>query len=190
MSASEEPAEIFVGGSKIRHRVEVLGRELAECLGAIGAVEPLLVAPLDGGVVFAADLSRALPLAHTLELVEPVPYAVARRRGDRRIGHSFAPRLAVAERDVVLIDGIVDTGLTLNYLVGDIKRRTPRSLTLCTLFDRPAARVVELPLALRGFTAPDALLVGYGLAHGGRFAQLPDVHLLGDAARPRLSTAA
>ena len=180
-----ELGEIFAQRGSLKRRVAELGHELASHLAERCDAErraPLLISPLNGGVMFAADLSRALDQPHELELVEIVPYARARRSGRDRIGHGFTPSLDVAGRDVVLADGIVDTGLTLKYLIDDVERRKPRSLAVCVLFDRPPARLIDLPLTFTGFVAPNDLLVGYGLDHGGRHAQLADVHVLHAAA--------
>lgn len=186
-----EPLKLLFDRARIESRVAQLGLELTRRLeqGA-GRRPPLLVSPLRGAVVFAADLSRALSHPHMLEVVDPVPYARGRRLGARRIAQSFAPKLDVAERDVILVEGIVDTGLTLKFLLDELAQLGPKSLTACVLFDRPPARVVDLPLALVGFTAPDALLVGYGLDHDGLHAHLPDVHALDVASAPRLESAA
>ncbi len=196
MSRDEErPDEVFVTKTRLELRVVELGAALAARLdAAIGAgpsVEeralPLLISPLNGGAIFAADLSRALERAHALEPIDVISYA--RRRGAARIRHALGARLDLAGRDVIVADCIVDTGLTLKYVLGEIERRGPHSVTLCVLFDRPAARVVDLPLSLTGFSAPDELLVGYGLEHDGRFSRLPDVHLLRSATLRHLRAA-
>ena len=178
---ADQVGKVFVARVELEKRVAELGRSLSTHLlerdgGA--TTNALVVSPLNGGVMFATDLSRALDQQHTLEFVDVVPYARARRQGHGRIGHGFKPVLNLKGRDVIVIDDIIDTGLTLNYLVRDIEQRQPRSVTVCALFDRPVARLIEPPLTFTGFAAPGELLVGYGLEHEGRYGQLPDVHLL------------
>lgn len=185
MSASAgELHDVFVGRAALSERVAELAKAIdAYLASAASSRAPLLVSPLAGGVVFAADLSRNLVHTHAIELVELVPYERARRRGAARIAHSFGPELDVVDRDVVLVDGIVDTGLTLRHLIADIETRRPRRLAAFVLFDRPSTRVIDLPLAEVGFEAPSDLLVGYGLEHAGRHAQRADVHRMRAAQR-------
>jgi hypoxanthine phosphoribosyltransferase len=171
--------DVFVNRAALAARVAELAQAIDTHLsGAQSSRLPLLVSPLTGGIVFAADVSRNLAHAHSIELVELVPYRRARRRGGARIAHAFRPALDVADRDIVLVDGIVDTGLTLGHLIGDLEKRGPSSVAAFALFDRPSTRVIDLPLIEVGFEAPSDLLVGYGLEHAGRHAQRADVHRL------------
>ena len=87
--------------------------------------------------------------------------------------------LPIAGRDVLLVENVVDTGLTLNYVVKTLALRRPRDLAVCTFFDRPYRRLVEdLPMRYVGFTVPDEFFVGYGFHVQERFRGLPDVHLV------------
>lgn len=163
-------------------RVRELGAALAS---DYAGREPILVAALKASVVFLTDLSRALPIHHALDFVELAGYgADARLGGHRRIRFLKDLDVEIAGRDVILVEDVIDTGLTLNYLCRMLKLRSPRSLVAATLLDRPYRRLVDdLPVRYVGFTVPDELFVGYGLDLGERWRNLPDLHVVRDGAR-------
>jgi hypoxanthine phosphoribosyltransferase len=139
------------------------------------AREPLLVGCLKGCVPFLADLSRALPIVHALDFIELAGY------GDGRDGIRFLKDLdsEICGRDVVLVDSVIDTGLTMHYLVRSLRLRDPSSLRVATLFDRPYRRLVDdLPVGYVGFTPPDEFFVGYGFSLDARYRNLPDLRLV------------
>jgi hypoxanthine phosphoribosyltransferase len=152
----------------------------AQIAGDYADREPLLVAPLKASFVFLADLSRAVHIGHQLEFVELAGYGPRAATG----GHSGIRLLKDLEvridgRDVLIVEDVVDTGLTLNYLVKTLSLRRPSSLAVATLLDRPYRRLVEdLPVRYVGFTVPDELLVGYGFDLDERFRNLPDLYFL------------
>ena len=142
--------------------------------------EPVLVAALKASLVFVADLSRALPILHHLDFIELAGYG-----GDRGTGGHASIRflkdldVELAGRDVLIVEDVVDTGLTLRYLCRTFALRSPRSLAVATLLDRPYRRLVaDLPVRYVGFTVPDELFVGYGFDLDERFRNLPDLHVL------------
>ena len=139
-----------------------------------------MVAPLKASVVFVADLSRAIPIPHAIDFVELASYgAVADTGGHTRIRLLKDLDIEIARRDVLLVEDVVDTGLTLNYLCNTLGLREPASLAVATLLDRPYRRLVEdLPVRYVGFTVPDELFVGYGFDLEERFRNLPDLHVL------------
>jgi hypoxanthine phosphoribosyltransferase len=161
-------------------RAEIAGR-VAELATAIGASYsgrfPLLVAPLKSSTVFLADLSRALPLDHELDVIELAPYGSGRGGGGVRLLKDLDAPLE--GRDVLLVEDVVDTGLTLGYLTRCFGERGPASLSAVTLLDRPYRRLVDdIPLDHVGFTVPDELFAGYGLGLDERWRALPDLHLV------------
>jgi hypoxanthine phosphoribosyltransferase len=140
--------------------------------------EPILVTVLKGAFVFLADLSRALPIPHELDFVVLAGYDGA-LGGRTRIRILKDLDLVVAGRDVVVVENVVDTGLTLNYLVRTLALRRPNSLAVCTFLDRPYRRLVDdLPIRYVGFTVPDEYFVGYGFALEGRYRGLPDLRVV------------
>ena len=141
----------------------------------------MLVAPLKASVLFLADLSRALPIHHGLDFVELASYgADADTGGHARIRFLKDLDSELAGRHVLIVEDVVDTGLTLNYLVRTLRLREPGSLAAITLLDRPYRRLVEdLPVRYVGFTVPDEVFIGYGFDAAERYRTLPDLHVLG-----------
>jgi hypoxanthine phosphoribosyltransferase len=130
--------------------------------------------------VFVADLSRAIRIHHALDFVELAGYGPAAGTGGHtRIRLTKDLSEDVEGRDVIIVEDVVDTGLTLNYLCGTLGLRAPRSLVAATLLDRPYRRLVDdLPVRYVGFTVPDELFVGYGFDLDERYRNLPDLHVL------------
>ena len=138
---------------------------------------PLLVAPLKSSAVFLADLSRALQIDHELDVIELAPYGSGRTGGGVRLLKDLDRPLA--GRHVILVEDVVDTGLTLGFLTRQFSERDPASLAAVTLLDRPYRRLVEdIPLHHVGFTVPDELFAGYGLGLDECWRALPDLHLV------------
>jgi hypoxanthine phosphoribosyltransferase len=141
--------------------------------------EPVLVASLKASLVFIADLSRAIPILHALDFVELAGYGSAVMGGHQQIRVLKDLDLDVRGRDVLIVEDVVDTGLTLNYLVRTFGLRGPASVAAVTLLDRPYRRLVDdLPVRYVGFPVPDELYVGYGFDLEERYRELPDLHLL------------
>ena len=141
-------------------------------------LEPLLVASLKASVVFLADLSRTLPILHHVDFVELAGYGGSDTGGQRGVRLLKDLDTSITGRDVLLVDDVVDTGLTLNYMFRTLSLRAPRSIAAVTLLDRPYRRVVEdLPLRYVGFTIPDEFFVGYGFDLEERYRNLPDLHV-------------
>jgi hypoxanthine phosphoribosyltransferase len=157
--------------------VRELGREIGR---DYEGREPLLVAPLKASFVFLADLSRAVRIPHGIDFLELASYAAGADSG----GHSRIRLLKdldteLAGRHVIVVEDVVDTGLTLNYLCKTLALRDPASLAAVTLLDRPYRRLVEdLPVRYVGFTVPDELFVGFGFDLEETYRNLPDLHVL------------
>ena len=167
---------MYLSREELATRVRELGREIAR---DYGGREPLLVAPLKASFVFLADLSRAMAILHAIDLVELASYgAEADTGGHMRIRLLKDLDTEITNRDVLIVEDVVDTGLTLNYLCKTLSLRSPASLAVVTLLDRPYRRLVEdLPVRYVGFTVPDELFVGYGFDIGERYRSLPDLHV-------------
>ena len=155
-------------------------RELgAEIARDYAGREPVLVASLKASLVFAADLSRALPMLHALDFVELAGYGSAGMGGHQQIRVLKDLDLDVRDRDVLIVEDVVDTGLTLHYLVRTLEMRQPASIAAVTLLDRPYRRLVDdLPVRYVGFVVPDELFVGYGFDLDERYRELPDLRLV------------
>jgi hypoxanthine phosphoribosyltransferase len=180
-----EVGGVYLARAEIAARVKELGAEVARDYAGL---DPLLVAPLKASVVFLADLTRALRVPHTLDLVELEPYAEGRDGGVKLLKDVDAP---LAGRHVVIVEDVVDTGLTLHFLCRTLALREPASLAAVALLDRPYRRLVdEIPLRYVGFTVPDELFAGYGLGLDERWRALPDLHIVLPESLPRAATAA
>jgi hypoxanthine phosphoribosyltransferase len=157
--------------------VEQLGREIA---ADYDGREPLLVAPLKASIFFLADLSRAMRIHHAVDFIELASYgADADTGGHARIRFLKDLDTEIAGRDVLVVEDVIDTGLTLNYLCKSLRLREPSSLAAVTLLDRPYRRLVDdLPVRYVGFVIPDELFVGYGFDVEERYRNLPDLHVL------------
>ena len=137
--------------------------------------EPLLVGSLKSCIPFVCDLSRAIGIHHHLDFIELAGY------GEDDDGIRFLKDLntELEGRDVLLVDAVVDTGLTMHYLTRSLAIRKPASLHAATLFDRPYRRLVDdLPVRYVGFTIPDEFFVGYGFELQERYRNLPDLRLV------------
>jgi hypoxanthine phosphoribosyltransferase len=176
---------VYLTREEIARRIAELGEEIAS---AFAGRDPILIAPLKSSVVFLADLTRAIRIPHTLDVIELAPYTGSQDGGVRLLKDVDSP---LEGRHVLLVEDVVDTGLTLNFLCRTLALRAPASLAAITLLDRPHRRLVdELPLRFVGFTVPDELFAGYGLGLDERWRALPDLHLVSSVALPRAATEA
>jgi hypoxanthine phosphoribosyltransferase len=133
---------------------------------------------LKTATVFLSDLSRELPIAHNLDFIALAGYE-GNGSGGGRVRLLKDLTLSIKGRDVLLVEDVVDTGMTVNFLVKTLALREPSSLAAVALLDRPYRRLVEeLPVRYVGFTVPDEFFVGYGFDLEGRWRNLPDLWLL------------
>jgi hypoxanthine phosphoribosyltransferase len=184
-SENGEIGAVYLTRAEIASRVAELGAEIAR---EYADLDPILVAPLKSSVVFLADLTRALPIPHMLDVIELAPYTDGQDGGARLLKDTDSP---LEGRHVLLVEDVVDTGLTLHFLCRTLALRSPASLSAVTLLDRPYRRLVdELPLRFVGFTVPDELFAGYGLGLEERWRALPDLHLVSSVALPQAATEA
>jgi hypoxanthine phosphoribosyltransferase len=164
-------SSVYLSRAQIAARVDELATDIARDYATL---DPILIAPLKSSVVFLVDLTRALAIPHTLDVVELAPYRGSGAGGVRLLKDVDA---VLADRHVVIVEDVVDTGLTLNFLCRTLALRDPASLSAVTLLDRPYRRLVDdIPLRYVGFTVPDELFAGYGLGLDERWRALPDLH--------------
>lgn len=159
---------------------------LAERIGQLGAAisrdyagkSLLLVGVLQGVVVFIADLLRQISIPVDIDFMSISHYKSGRGSGGVRITRDLEQ--SITDRHVLFVEDVIDTGLTLSYLLRALRTRRPASLEVCVLFDRPYRRLIEIPLAYQGFVLPDRFVVGYGLDVDGYYRNLPYVGVLKD----------
>jgi hypoxanthine phosphoribosyltransferase len=167
---------VYLSADEIRVRVGELGADIAR---DYKGREPILVAALKTSVVFVADLCRATPILHHLDFIALAGYAGEAPGAGLGVRLLKDLDLRIQGRDVLLVEDVVDTGLTLNYVCKTLALRSPASLAAVTLLDRPYRRLVDdLPVRYIGFTVPDEFFVGYGFDLGDdRYRHLPDLRL-------------
>ena len=163
--------DVLISGEEIRTRIGELGKEIS---GDYEGRDPLLVAVLKGAFIFMADLSRAIEIPLEVDFMAVSSYgASTRSSGVVRIVKDLD--IDLADRHVILVEDIIDSGLTLRYLRKTLQARQPASLEVCALFVREGNNKVELDLRYVGFTIPPAFVIGYGLDVAERYRNLPDV---------------
>ncbi len=169
--------EILVQADELRNRVRELGVQItADYVGR----DLVLVGVLKGAVFFLSDLMRAIDVPCEVDFMAVASYGSATdSSGVVRILKDLDA--AIEGRDVLIVEDIVDSGLTLQYLLRALGARQPASLEVCALLTKPERRKVDLPTRYVGFEIPNRFAIGYGLDHGERFRNLPYVAALGEA---------
>jgi len=170
----DDVEEILLRSEEIQARVLELGQQLAaDYAGRF----PVLVSVLKGSIIFLADLVRATPIQLSVDLMELSSYgASTESSGQVRILKDLSG--PITGRDVIVVEDIIDTGLTLNYLLKYLRDRNPSSVTICCLLDKPARRLADIQIDYRGFTIPDRFVIGYGLDYDERYRNLPYIGVL------------
>jgi hypoxanthine phosphoribosyltransferase len=166
-----EVASVLYGREDIRRRVEDLGRTFT---GDQGGRAPVLISVLKGGSVFLADLIREIRIPLAVDYMSISRYGgAAESMGRVRIVKDLDED--IGGRDVIVVEDIVDTGLTLSYLLGVLESRNPTSIDVCALLDKSVRRIAPLEIRYRGFDCPDVFVVGYGLDFQERYRNIPDI---------------
>jgi hypoxanthine phosphoribosyltransferase len=166
--------EILVQPDELARRVRELGAEISR---DYADREPLLIGVLKGAVFFLSDLMRSLDIACEVDFMAVASYGSATESsGVVRILKDLDA--AIEGRDVLIVEDIVDSGLTLQYLLRNLGSRGPRTLEVCALLTKPERRRVELSPRYVGFEIPDRFVVGYGLDYAERYRNLPYVAVL------------
>ena len=171
-----EVASVLFGRQDIRRRVDELGRAITR---DYAGREPVLVSVLKGGTMFLADLFRRIELPLRVEFMAITRYGDATESlGRVRILMDIEGDLS--GHDVILVEDIVDTGLTLSYLLGTLRARGAASIEVCTLLDKSVRRIAPVDVRYAGFDCPDRFVVGYGLDHEERYRNLGDIYAVDD----------
>jgi hypoxanthine phosphoribosyltransferase len=179
-------AEILLTEEQISTRVAELGSRIsADYQGRTLT----LVSVLKGSLPFMADLMRAIDLPLRIDLMEVSSYGGATTESSGLVRILKDLSASIAGEDVLIVEDIIDTGLTLNYLIRYLRGKNPATLRICTLLDKPARRLVEIPVDYIGFQIPDQFVIGYGLDYGEVYRNLRYVGVLkpevyGAAAEP------
>jgi hypoxanthine phosphoribosyltransferase len=177
-SASTAPGRILISRDRIAARVRELGAEVKRDYEGRA---PVILVVLKGSFVFAADLARAIDLPLTVEFLGVQSYGDSTdTSGVVRITLDLGR--PIEGQDVLIVEDIVDTGLTSRYLLDQMAARKPRSVKLCALLHKPARTEVPVDIAYLGFTVEDVFIVGYGLDVAQSYRNLPDLCVLENGA--------
>lgn len=168
------PGPIVLHERQIQTVVAEMGGAIAD---RFAGQDLRLITVLKGGLFFTADLCRAIECPLALDFLAVAPYTQG-VGGVVRLTKDLSDD--IEDATVILVEDVVDTGLTINYVLSLLKARNPRSLCVASLLDKPARRIADIPIEFRGFEMPDRFLVGYGLDIAGRYRNCRDIHALPD----------
>ena len=172
--------KILLTEEQLQQRVSELGSRISE---DYADDPPILVNVLKGGVVFLADLIRATSIPVEIDFMEVSSYGDgSSSSGVVRILEDLS--LSITDRHVVIVEDIVDTGLTLRYIIENLETRHPKSIKVCALLDRRGRREVDIELHYVGFVVPDKFVIGYGLDLAQKYRNLPYIAILDDEEIP------
>ena len=166
--------KVLLSEEEIAAKVKELGAQIAK---DYADKNPLIVSVLRGSFVFMADLVRAIDVPCTVDFMSVSSYGSSTTSsGEVKITKDFD--VSIEGRHLIIVEDILDSGRTLSYLMKTLKARGAASIALCTFLDKPERRVVPVEVADKGFTVPDAFIVGYGLDYDQRYRNLPYVGVL------------
>jgi len=167
----------FISERRLQARVRALGRAIRADYRGKRSGDLVLVGILKGSFIFMADLARAIDLPLTCDFMRVSSYGNG-RVSSGRIRMEFDLSHPIRGKDVLLVEDIVDTGWTLDHVLGQLRRKKPASLKLAALLHKPDRTRVEVPIDYLGFTIPDRFVVGYGLDFDGRYRNLRHLAVL------------
>ena len=171
---SRDIQQVFVSQEGLQNRVRELGQQISH---DYRDKNPVLVGALKGVICFMADLMRAVTIPAEVDFIAISSYSSeARDQGVVRVVKDLDR--PITGRHVIFVEDVIDTGLTLNYLMNNLKARQPASLEVCVLFNKQDRRLIDVPLKYQGFRLPDYFVVGYGLDYHERYRNLPYVGIL------------
>jgi hypoxanthine phosphoribosyltransferase len=166
--------EVMITDDQIREKTAELGRKLTE---DYRGKNPLLICVLKGGLMFLADLMREIDIPVEIDFMAVSSYGDATESsGVVRILMDLDRN--IEGRHVLIVEDIIDTGRTLTYIIENLRTRGPASIKVCTLLNKPARRVLDIPIDYVGFEIPDRFVIGYGLDYGEIYRNLPFVGVL------------
>lgn len=165
---------VLISENEIRAKVVELGRRISN---DYAGKELLMVGILKGAMIFLADLVREISIPTQYDFMAVSSYgASSKSSGKVRILRDLP--CGVAGRHIIIVEDIVDTGLTLNSLAKDLNSRDPASVKICSLLDKPSRRIEPVEISYKGFDIPDEFVVGYGLDYSDRYRNLPCIMVL------------
>lgn len=164
--------EVLISEEVLQSRIAEMGAEISQ---DYEGRELLLICILRGGVMFLTDLMRKISIPHAIEFMAVSSYGVGERQTTGQVRITLDLGTAIHNKDVILVEDIVDSGRTISSVLDLLSTRHPRSLCVCTLLDKIERREVPIPVRYRGFTIPNKFVFGYGLDIDDYYRNLPFV---------------
>ena len=171
----EDMAEILITEEELQARVAELGRAISV---DYQGKDLLAVCILRGAVIFLSDLTRQITVPHEIDFMAVSSYGGGRTESSGVVRILMDLRTNIGGRDVLIVEDIVDTGLTLTYIIDNLKTRRPASLRICSLLNKQVRREVDVSVDYIGFDIPDKFVVGYGLDYGEKYRNIPFIGVL------------
>ena len=171
----QDIAKILITREQLQQRIAELGDALSR---EYAGKDLLLVCVLKGGVLFLSDLMRAIHIPHEIDFMAISSYGGGRTESSGVVRIVMDLNRNIANRNVVIVEDIIDTGHTLSYMTENLRTRNPRSLKICTLLNKPSRREVDVHVDYIGFDIPNEFVVGYGLDYDEIYRNLPFVGVL------------
>lgn len=165
--------KVLITEEEIKRRVKELGERIS---GDYTGKDPVLVAVLSGAIMFVCDLIREISIPATLDFLSITSYSGQTQTGVLRILKDLDE--SIEGKHVILVEDIIDTGLTLNHILKTLIGRGPADVRVCTLLDKTARRIVDVRIDYMGFVIPDVFVVGYGMDYEHRYRGLPFIGVL------------
>jgi hypoxanthine phosphoribosyltransferase len=171
---SNDIQRVFASSEMIKKRVGELGQAISK---DYEGKNPILVGALKGVICFMADLIREITIPVEIDFIAISSYSSEERdQGVVRVMKDLDR--PIIGRHVIFVEDVIDTGLTLNYLISSLQTRQPASLQVCAFLNRTTHRLIDIPIKYKGFDIPDYFVVGYGLDHHERYRNLPYIGIL------------
>jgi len=171
----EDMAEILISEEELQARVAELGKAISV---DYQGKDLLAVCILRGAVIFLSDLTRQITIPHEIDFMAVSSYGGGRTESSGVVRILMDLRTNIGGRDVLIVEDIVDTGLTLTYIIDNLKTRRPASLRTCALLNKQARREVDVSVDYIGFDIPDKFVIGYGLDYAEKYRNIPFIGVL------------
>ncbi|NIP38304.1 MAG: hypoxanthine phosphoribosyltransferase [Candidatus Dadabacteria bacterium] len=165
--------QILINEQELKQKAAELGKNISDDYDGLN---PVFITVLRGSIVFLCDLIREVKIPISLDFLSVSSYSGQTHTGVVRIIKDLDEN--IENKHVILIEDIIDTGLTLNYIVGMLRERKPASIKVCALLDKKVRRIIDIPIDYMGFEIPDEFVVGYGMDYNQKYRNLPYIGVL------------
>jgi len=165
--------KILINETELKEKVIELGKEISDDYKGLS---PVFITVLRGSIIFLCDLIREVKIPISLDFLSVSSYSGQSHTGVVRIIKDLDEN--IENKHVILIEDIIDTGLTLNYIIGMLRERKPASIKVCALLDKKVRRIIDIPIHYKGFEIPDEFVVGYGMDYNQQYRNLPFIGVL------------